>query len=53
MGPVLLPPGVEGMLDWVVVSVRRGWTPKEILTLMFPIFGGMLFDMALDASSSI
>jgi len=21
----------EGMLDWIVLSVRRGWTPKEVL----------------------
>ena len=22
----------EGMLGWIVMSVRRGWTPKEVLT---------------------
>jgi hypothetical protein len=46
-------PGDEGMLDWIVVSVRRGWTPKEVLTRVFPSFRGLLFDMALDASSSV
>ena len=24
-------PGDEGMLDWIVVFVRREWTPKEVL----------------------
>jgi len=43
-------PGDEGMLDWVVVSVRKGWTPKEVLLWMFPVFGGLLYDMALDSS---
>ena len=42
----------EGMLDWIVLSVRRGWTPKEVLTLIFPCFGGLLFDMALDVACS-
>ena len=42
----------EGMLDWIVLSVRRGWTPKEVLTWIFPCFGGLLFDMALDVACS-
>ena len=42
----------EGMLDWIVLSVRRGWTPKEVLSWIFPHFGGMLFDLALDAACS-
>ena len=46
-------PGDDGMLDWIVVSVRRGWTPKEVLLWMFPTFGGLLYDLALDASSSV
>ncbi len=46
-------PGDEGMLDWIVVSVRRGWTPREVLMWMFPSFGGLLYDMAQDASSSV
>ena len=45
-------PGDEGVLDWIVVSVRRGWTPREVLLWMFPGFGGLLYDLALDASSS-
>ena len=42
----------EGMLDWIVMSVRRGWTPKEVLVWIFPYFWGLLFDMALDAAYS-
>ena len=42
----------EGMLDWIGLSVRRGWTPKEVLTWIFPHFGGLLFDLALDAACS-
>ena len=45
--------GDDGMMDLIVLSVRRAWTPKEVLTWMFPSFGGMLFDMALDVSCSI
>ena len=44
--------GDEDMLDWVVESVRNGWTPREVLLWMFPRFGGLLYDLALDASSS-
>jgi hypothetical protein len=46
-------PGEEGMLDWIVVSIRRGWTHKEVFTWMSPSFGGFLYDMALDAFSSV
>ena len=42
----------EGMLDWIVMSVRRGWTPKEVLVWIFLCFGGLLFDMALDVACS-
>ena len=42
----------EGMLDWIVLSVRRGWTPKEVLAWIFPSFGGLLFDLARDAAGS-
>ena len=52
-GSSVASPGDEGMLDWIVVYVRRGEPPKEVLTWMFPSFGGLLFDMALDASCSI
>jgi hypothetical protein len=44
--------GDEEMLDWVVASVRRGWTPREVLLWLFPSFGGLLYDLALDASIS-
>ena len=42
----------EGMLDWIVLSVRRGWTPREVLTWIFPHFGGLFFDLALYAACS-
>ena len=42
----------ERLLDWVVLSVRRGWTPKGVLTWIFSHFGGLLFDLALDAACS-
>ncbi len=45
-------PGDEGMLEWMVMSVRGGWTPREALTWIFPQFGGLLFDLALDATYS-
>ena len=51
-GSCVASPGDEGMLDWIVLSVRRGWTPREVLTWIFPNFGGMLFDLALDAAHS-
>jgi hypothetical protein len=28
----------EEMLDGLVVSVRRGWTPKEVMIWFFPVF---------------
>ncbi len=42
----------EGLLDWIMLSVRRGWTPREVLTWILPHFGGLLFDLALDAACS-
>ncbi len=42
----------EGLQDWIVVFVRRGWTPKVVLTWIFPRFGGLLFDLALDVACS-
>jgi len=42
----------EGMMDWIVLSVRRGWTPEEVLMWRFPSFGGLLFDIALDMALS-
>ncbi len=52
IGPCVASSDDEGMLDWIVLSVRRGWTPKEVLTGIFPCFGGLLFDMALDVACS-
>ena len=28
----------EAMLDWLVVSVRSGWIPMEVLVWFFPFF---------------
>ena len=42
----------EGLLDWIVLAVRRGWIPKEVLTWIFPYFGGLLCDFALDVACS-
>ena len=42
------PSGDERMLDWIVLSVRSGWTPMEVLLWIFPSVGGMLFDLATD-----
>ena len=36
------------MLDWLVSSVRCGWTPIEVLTWFFPVFGELLFHMISD-----
>ena len=33
----------EAMLDWLVTSVRCGWTPREVLVGFFPVFGDLLF----------
>ena len=35
----------ESMLDWLVTSVRLGWTPREVLVWFFPVFGDHLFKM--------
>ena len=40
--------GDERMLDWIVLSVRSGWTPGEVLLWIFPSFEGMLFELAID-----
>ena len=42
----------EGMLNWIVLSVRRGWTTMEVLMWIFPCFRGLLLDMALDVACS-
>ena len=44
-----VPPGVlnadDGMLDWIVSSVKSGNTPKEVLVWIFPSFEGHFFDL--------
>ena len=40
----------ERMLDWIVVSVERGWTAREVLIWIFPSFEGLLFNMICDGS---
>ena len=32
----------DAMLDWLVSSVRCGWTPCEVLIWFFPVFGELL-----------
>ena len=44
--------GDERMLEWIVLSVRSGWTPREVLLWIFPIFGGVLFDLDIDVSGT-
>jgi len=38
----------DAMLDWLVSSVRCGWTPCEVLIWFFPVFGELLFHMISD-----
>ncbi len=35
----------EALLDWLVTSVRGGWTPRDVLTWFSPVFGDLLFHM--------
>ena len=46
------PSGDERMLDLIVLLVRSGWTPREVLLWIFPSFLGLLFDMAIDESGT-
>ena len=38
----------DAMLVWLVVSLRCGWTPREVLIWFFPAFGDLLFKMISD-----
>ena len=38
----------EAMLDWLVTSVRFGWTPQEVMLWFFLAFGDLLFQMISD-----
>jgi len=38
----------DAMLDWLVSSVRCGWTPCEVLIWFFPVFWELLFHMISD-----
>ena len=40
-----VPNADERIPDWVVLSVKSGWTPKEVFLWIFPYFGDMLFDL--------
>jgi hypothetical protein len=51
-GSLGAPSGDERIQDWIVLSVRSGWTPNKVLLWVFPCFGGMLFDLARDESGS-
>ena len=44
--------GDERMMDRILLSVRSGWTPREVLSWIFPSFGGMLFDLVIDESGA-
>ena len=46
------PNGDERMLDYIVLLVRSGWSPKEVLLWIFPSFWGMLIDLAKDESGT-
>ena len=46
------PSGDERMLDCIVLSVKSGWTPREVLLWIFPSFGGLLLNLARDGSGS-
>ena len=35
------PSADEATLDWLVTSVRCGWTPREVLIWFFPVFGDL------------
>jgi hypothetical protein len=37
--------GDEDMLDWFVLSVESGWTPRRVMVWLFPDFGSQLFDI--------
>ena len=43
----------EEMLDWLVVFVRKGWTPKEFLIWFFPVFFYFLFHMISDSAEEV
>jgi hypothetical protein len=46
------PSADERMMDWIVSSVKSGWTPREVMLWTFPSFGGMLFYLVRDESGS-
>jgi len=46
------PSGDKRMLDLIGLSMRSGWTPKEVLMWLFPSFGGLLFDLSKDEAGS-
>ncbi len=38
----------EAMLDWLVVCVRSGLTPREVLVWLTSVFGDLFFQMIYD-----
>ncbi len=40
------------MQDWIVLSVKSGWTPKEALLWIFPSFWSLMFDIWLEMSKA-
>ena len=39
----------EAMLDWLVVFVRSGWTPKEVMLWFCPVFWDLMYQMISDS----
>jgi len=47
------PSSDEEMLDWLVLSVESGWTPREVLLLLFPKFGSIFFNIIAGEASLV
>ena len=43
----------EEMLDWLVVSVRSGWTSRVVFAWFFLVFGDLMFQMIFDSVEEI
>ena len=47
-----VPGADERMMNWIVLSVKSGWTPGEVLLWLFPSLRDTLFDMIRDETGS-
>jgi hypothetical protein len=43
----------EDKLDWLVLSVESGWTPRRVLPWLFPDFGFILFNIITSEASMV